>query len=75
MEHTKIEKVCVQCRKVYLMEGDGMGTCFSCYMKDIPFPECSKHCGPCSYLGVGECDSICPGKFTEVKHEDAKNRD
>lgn len=32
---------------------------------EVPFPECSNCCQAVKYLGVSECDSICPFKFKE----------
>ena len=34
-------------------------------LKNIEFPECSKNCLAVEYLGVGECESVCPFKFDE----------
>ena len=31
--------------------------------KGVMFPECSKLCALVGYLGVGECESVCPWKF------------
>ena len=32
-------------------------------LKNIAFPRCSDLCRTIKYLGVGECESICPWKF------------
>jgi len=31
--------------------------------KSLPFPECSTGCKSMEFLGVGECESVCPDKF------------
>ncbi len=40
-------------------------------LKDVPFPECADTCGAVDYLGVGECESVCPHKFQEEDDADA----
>lgn len=32
-------------------------------LKHLPFPECGSTCAAVEYLGVGECESVCPFKF------------
>lgn len=34
-------------------------------LSHLPFPECGKRCAAMHYLGVGECESVCPKKFDE----------
>jgi hypothetical protein len=34
-----------------------------CELKNLIFPECGKECELMHYLGVGECESVCPEKF------------
>ena len=31
--------------------------------RKIGFPECASRCAMVEYLGVGECESVCPWKF------------
>jgi len=31
--------------------------------KTVSFPECAKDCAAVEYLGVCECESVCPWKF------------
>jgi ferredoxin len=38
-------------------------------LKDVPFPECARTCAVLSYLGCGECESVCPWKFPEGEKE------
>lgn len=33
-------------------------------LMNLPFPDCAGRCA-LEYLGVGECESACPGKFTK----------
>jgi len=33
-------------------------------LTDIPFPDCAKDCAAVEYLGVGECEDVCPFKFS-----------
>jgi len=33
--------------------------------KDMKFPDCATNCSAVSYLGVGECESVCPWKFNK----------
>ena len=43
-------------------------------LKDVPFPDCASRCAIIGYMGVGECESICPFKFqTEEKGEENEN--
>jgi len=32
-------------------------------LKQIPFPDCAKHCKAMECFGVCECENICPFKF------------
>jgi len=32
-------------------------------LKAVPFPECGGKCAAVEYLGVGECEAVCPHKF------------
>ena len=41
-------------------------------LKQVPFPECATNCEVVKYLGVGECESVCPWKFN-LKKEVIKN--
>lgn len=34
-------------------------------LSDLKFPECASQCLAVEYLGVGECESVCPKKFDE----------
>lgn len=34
-------------------------------LKDTPFPDCGSRCLAVEYLGVGECESVCPWKFNK----------
>lgn len=34
-------------------------------LKDISFPECASRCLAIEVLGCGECESVCPLKFTK----------
>ncbi len=34
-------------------------------LKEAPFPECYDECKAAEYLGVGECEAVCPQKFDE----------
>jgi hypothetical protein len=29
----------------------------------VAFPDCASRCLAVEYLGVGECEAVCPGKF------------
>ncbi len=34
-------------------------------LRETPFPECYSECLAAEYLGVGECENVCPDKFDE----------
>ena len=42
-------------------------------LTDIPFPDCAKDCAAVEYLGVGECEDVCPFKFEERSRLNEKN--
>jgi len=39
-------------------------------LKNIEFPRCAVSCAAMEYLGVGECESVCPWKFASETGED-----
>jgi hypothetical protein len=42
-------------------------------LKKIPFPDCYKMCQAGQYLGVGECEAICPDKFKKGKQNESRH--
>ncbi len=42
-------------------------------LKHLPFPKCSEFCRTVSRIGAGECENICPEKFSELPDAPEEN--
>lgn len=75
---SEVERYCVATKCAYIKQhGIRREECPNIlhpadYYQGVPFPHCATHCAAVKYLGVGECESVCPLKFeadgTSKKH-------